>query len=63
MMPLKIKDIREWLIENRNEYQKLKAQEFPPFGNERYSMYGHIKDFIKYHFFSFSKNIDSLIYN
>ena len=48
MAPLKIKDLREWLIENRNEYQKLKALEFPPFDNELYSMYGHLKDFIEY---------------
>jgi hypothetical protein len=51
MVPLKIKDIREWLIENRNEYQELKAQEFPPFNNEVYWMYEHLKNFIEYYKF------------
>lgn len=47
MYILTINDIKEWLIENRNDFQKLKAQEFPPVGNEMYSMYGHLKDFIE----------------
>ncbi len=51
MQILKINDIKEWLINNRNEYQKLRAQEFPPFDNEMYSMYGHLKDFIEYYKF------------
>lgn len=51
MLALKIADIRTWLIENRNEYQKLKAQEFPPFDNALYTMYGHLKDFIEYYKF------------
>ena len=51
MSTLKLNDIKEWLIDNRNEYQKLKAQEFPPFGNALYSMYGHLKDFIEYYKF------------
>lgn len=51
MIPLSIVDIREWLIENRNEYQRLKSQEFPPFDNALYSMYEHLKDFIEYYKF------------
>ena len=50
MITLKLEDIRTWLIENRNDFQKLKAQEFPPFDNALYSMYGHLKDFIEYHY-------------
>jgi len=44
---LKINDIREWLIENANEYERLREQEFPPFDNALYSMYGRLKDFIE----------------
>lgn len=51
MTALKLNDIKEWLIDNRDEYQKLKAKEFPPFDNEMYSMYGHLKDFIEYYKF------------
>ena len=32
-MNLTIGDIREWLMEDRIEYQKLKSQEFLPFDN------------------------------
>lgn len=49
MNVLKIADIREWLIENRNEYQKLKAQGFPPFDNEVYWMYIRLHRFIEYY--------------
>jgi hypothetical protein len=49
MQPLTIIDIREWLIENRTEYQKLKAQKFPPFENEFYFMYGRLQEFISYY--------------
>lgn len=48
---LKLNDIKEWLIENREDYQKLKAQEFPPFDNEMFSMYENLKDFIEYYKF------------
>jgi len=51
MITLKLGDIRTWLMENKDDYQKLKAQEFPPFRNEMYSMYGHLKDFIEYYRF------------
>jgi hypothetical protein len=51
MTALTIADIKEWLIENRDDYQKLREQEFPPFDNEMYSMYGHLKDFIEYYKF------------
>lgn len=46
---LKVNDIKEWLIEHRSIYQKMKSQEFPPFGNSVYDMYGHLFDFIKYY--------------
>ena len=45
---LKISDIREWLLDNRDEYQKLKALEFPPFDNEVYWTYNRLHDFIVY---------------
>lgn len=48
MKALKIVDIREWLIDNRSEYQKLKALIFPPFKNF-YWTYKHLYDFIKYY--------------
>jgi hypothetical protein len=46
---LTISDIKEWLIENRNIYQELQAQEFPPFDNPVYSMYFQLRDFIEYY--------------
>lgn len=49
MTALKIDDIKEWLIYNRSEYQKLKAQEFPPFDNALYWTYNHLYDFIQYY--------------
>lgn len=51
MNSLKINDIKEWLVENRDEYQKLKAQEFPPFDNSFYSTYNCLHDFIGYYQF------------
>jgi len=48
---LKLIDIKEWLIENRSEYQNLKAQEFPPFDNVLYWTYKHLYDFIQYYKF------------
>lgn len=51
MPNLKIDDIKEWLIENRNEYQALKEQEFPPFDNALYWTYIHLHDFIQYYKF------------
>lgn len=49
MSSLKLNDIKEWLIDNREEYQKLKAQEFPPLDNALYWTYNHVYDFIQYH--------------
>ncbi len=49
MNSLKINDIQEWLVENRDEYQKLKAKEFPPFDNALYWTYEHLHDFIQYY--------------
>lgn len=51
MFALKIEDIKAWLIENTNEHQKQKAQEFPPFDNAMYSLYGHLHDFLEYYKF------------
>jgi hypothetical protein len=48
-MTLKLSDIKEWLIDNKKEYQELKAQEFPPFDNALYSTYNHLYDFIQYY--------------
>ena len=39
MKALKIVDIREWLIDKKTEYEKLKAREFPPLDNEVYWMH------------------------
>ena len=49
MFDLKLSDLKEWLIENREEYHKLKGQEFPPFDNALYSTYNHLHDFIQYY--------------
>lgn len=46
--PLSISDIRKWLLDNRDEYQKLAALEFPPLYNEVYWTYNHLHDFIGY---------------
>ena len=46
---LNITDIKEWLVDNREEYQKLKAQKYPPFDNELYWTYIHLYDFIQYY--------------
>lgn len=56
---LTINDIKEWLIQNRNEYQKLKSQEYPPFNNATYSMYGQLKEFIE--FYKYKHNCDSAL--
>ncbi len=49
MTTLKISDIREWLIDNRDEFQKLKAREYPPLDNEVYWMYTKLHQFILYY--------------
>ncbi len=49
MFDLKLSDLKEWLIDNREEYQKLKAQEFPPFDNSLYWTYNHLYAFIEYY--------------
>jgi len=46
---LTIQDIREWLIDHRAEYQKLKAMEYRPLGNETYFMYTSLHEFIQYY--------------
>lgn len=46
---LNISHINEWLSDNRNEYQKLKLQEFPLHDNEVYWIYNHLDEFIKYY--------------
>lgn len=52
MIALKLIDIKKWLIENRREYEVMKAQEFPPFDNEVYWMYNHLHNFIEYYPYS-----------
>ncbi|MBN8790531.1 MAG: hypothetical protein J0I84_25915, partial [Terrimonas sp.] len=49
MFDLKLSDIKEWLIDNREEYQRLRAQEFPPFDNALYRTYNHLYEFIQYY--------------
>jgi len=49
MTSLTVNDIKEWLIHNRDAYQKLKAQEFPPFFNPLYSTYDDLYEFIQYY--------------
>lgn len=56
---LKIEDIKAWLVENTDEHEKLKAQQFPPFDNAMYSMYGHLHDFVEY--FKFIVQSDSAL--
>jgi hypothetical protein len=46
---LKLIDIKEWLVDNRSEYQKLKGQEFPPLDNPLYWTYNHLYDFLQYY--------------
>lgn len=46
---LTINDIKEWLITNRDEYQNLKSNVYPPFGNGLYDNYELLKDFIEYY--------------
>jgi hypothetical protein len=45
MTTLKISDIREWLIDNRDEFQKLKTLKFPPLDNEVYWTYTRLHPF------------------
>ena len=59
MIALKLEDIRNWLIENRNDFQKLKTQEFPPFNNKIYSIYGQLRDFIE--FYKFKHKCDNAL--
>ena len=49
MFDLKLSDIKEWLIDNREEYQRSRAQEFPPFDNALYRTYNHLYEFIQYY--------------
>ncbi len=56
MNSLTINDIKDWLIQNRVEYQKLKAQEYPPLNNEVYWMYNHLYEFIEYYPYTYKCN-------
>lgn len=49
MTILKLSDIRKWLIDNRSEFQNLKAQEFPPINNEVYWTYIRLYRFMEYY--------------
>lgn len=56
---LTINDIREWLIDNRDEYQKLKSQEFPTYDNALYWTYNQLYDFIQY--YKYKQNCDKAL--
>jgi len=49
MYPLNLDGIRNWLIENRDEFAEIKIQKFPPFDNALYWTYEHLYDFIQYY--------------
>ena len=49
---LKLNDIREWLNDNCDEYQKLKTLDFPPIDNEVYWMYNNLYEFISFYSYS-----------
>jgi len=51
MQTLTLNEIKCWLIDNRDEYQELKSQEFPPFRNNLYNTYNILSDFIEYYTF------------
>lgn len=53
MKPLRLDDIRIWLIENRDEFQKAKAQEFPPLDNKVYWMYFTFHQLMEYYTFRY----------
>jgi hypothetical protein len=59
MISLKLNDIKEWLIDNREEFQKLKAHEFPPFDNALYWTYNHLYNFIQY--FKYKQHCDKAL--
>jgi hypothetical protein len=46
---LTLNDIKKWLIDNREEFQKLKSQEFPIFNNALCWTYNNSYDFIQYY--------------
>ena len=48
MVALKLKDIREWLIDNTSEFQLLEKEEFP-FDNGVYDIYIKLHQFIEYY--------------
>lgn len=49
MYPLSLQDIREWIVENRNEYQKLRSEQYPPLGNPIYDLYPKFERLSKYY--------------
>lgn len=46
---MKINRIKEWLIGNKAEFQKLKAKKFPPIDNSFYDTYNCLDDCIQYY--------------
>lgn len=59
MPSLTITDIKDWLLENRNYFQKLKAQDFPPYDDALFSIYSHLIDFIEY--YKFKNNCENAL--
>jgi|SRR5690606_10908233 len=47
MFPLSIKDIREWMIENRAEYKRLDKEEFSTLSNALRWLYIEFKDLLE----------------
>jgi len=48
-MTLKLADIKNWLVEHREDYQELKQKEFLPLDNTLYWTYNHLNEFLKYY--------------
>ena len=46
---LTINDIREWLLENRAEYKKMKAAKYPDFRHPLFFTYYNLREFISYY--------------
>ena len=51
MLPLTLTDIREWLEENRAEYEQLRSSEFPPINDTLYWTFKYLSVFIDYYRF------------
>jgi hypothetical protein len=49
MKVLTLYEIKNWLVLNREEFQKLDAEKYPPFGNFFYKDYRTLRDFISFY--------------